>query len=162
VVAWPVLGELGAWADASLAGANPRVATRSMIRKIARREWPLARFVDERPGVIFVDYEEDGSVRARRLCDSQLKKRLASLALRIADEDEEQIGCENRPNIECTLGGDHDRRNVVLRFARDPARGLLLDAVLTLTEAGLPQVEERIAPIVERKLAGLRDGVCSP
>jgi hypothetical protein len=148
-------------ADESVAVGTPTLATRRMMRKIAHNEWPLARFVDRRRGVVFVDYHAGHreEVSARRACDTYLTSRLAGLSRRLAAQPEDTIWCENQPRIECTLGSDHDTQSVSLRFVR-AASGLVLDAVLTLTEGGMPQEEERVIPLAERKLAALRGGEC--
>jgi hypothetical protein len=138
--------------------SNPTVVTKAMIRQMFTSDDALQRHVDPQRGVLQINHRDDESddaekdypgkmISARRLCGPLLRSQLAwvrrtwNQTLSAGYE----FSCQNRPEIECHMGGDHDKPSVYLRFAVDEQRGLVLGSVVTVQEAGLGESYARAA-----------------
>jgi len=140
--------------------ANPMVVTQSLMLSIGSGKTPLARFLDARAGVVFIDHSPDASGGASGVvaekpslkCGDALAQLAATVQKRMASANgvraayqEGRLRCRNQPGPPtCTFGRAMEGDPAVhLVFRVDAARGLLLRAVTLDDEAAVP--EERVA-----------------
>jgi hypothetical protein len=154
--------------------AAPMVATKALVRTIARDRRVLPALVDRGAGVVFIDHfvgpGDPHPARAHRLCgraiDRQLRIVRGWLFAQVrGDPPAGELQCSNRPGPpQCTFGRVMEWDPAVhLRFRVDPDRGLVLVAIAVDDEVLVDEVAVAAEHRAQAALiARLRAGRCAP
>jgi hypothetical protein len=122
-------------------GANPDLATQHMMLDIASGAHPLARFIDDTSGVVFLDrFEGPEDVQPppveKRLCGLALARFVRTWQRRASSDilrsyGDSFLSCQNRPGPPtCTFGRSMEWDPAIHFIFRHSAdRGLLLTAI---------------------------------